>query len=228
MAAGPWGNLAVDLQALHRQKDGVEGPTDEHLLSAWQGGDAGAGAELFDRYYEGLSRFFRNKVDDAHCDDIIQQTFLAAPSASFDGRSSVRTWLFSIGWRRLLDHFRRQARRAKYEVGGIEELSVVDLGATPETRYVRRQERRLLLEGLRRLPLRQQVTLELHYWEEMSAMRIAEVLGIPVGTAKTRLRDGRLRLTRVLQEIAESQEVLKSTLDDLDGWARRTRDLAPE
>ena len=62
----------------------------------------------------------------------------------------------------------------------------------------------------------------------MSGARIAEVLEIPVGTAKTRLRDGRLRLTRVLEEIADSAEVLKSTLDDLDGWARRARDLAAE
>ncbi len=218
----------VDLPAQTRQKRAVEGVTDESLLRAWQGGDAEAGAQLFDRHYEGLSRFFRNKVDDSRRDDIIQQTFMAVPTAAFDGRSSVRTWLFAIAWRRLVDHFRGQARRGRYEQGGVGEMSVVDMGATPETRYARNQERRLLLEGLRRLPLQQQVVLELHYWEEMSGARIAEVLEIPVGTAKTRLRDGRLRLTRVLEEIADSAEVLKSTLDDLDGWARRARDLAAE
>ena len=218
----------VDLLPEVGQKRPVEGPTDESLLEAWQGGDADAGAELFDRHYDGLSRFFRNKVDDTHRDDIIQQTFMAVPGAKFDGRSSVRTWLFAIAWRRLVDHFRGQARRGRYELAGVGEMSVVDMGATPETRYARNQERRLLLEGLRRLPLQQQVVLELHYWEEMSGARIAEVLEIPVGTAKTRLRDGRLRLTRVLEEIAESEEVLKSTLDDLDGWARRARDFAAE
>lgn len=200
-------------------------PDDETLLRAWQGGDTDAGAQLFDRHYDALSRFFRNKVDDAQRDDLIQQTFMAVPGASFGGRSAVRTWLFAIAWHRLADHFRAQARRGKNEVAGIEQMSVVDLGATPETRYERDQEKRLLLEGLRRLPLQQQVVLELHYWEELSGSRIAEILDIPVGTAKTRLRDGRLRLTRILTDIAESDEVLKSTLDDLEGWARRARDL---
>ncbi len=89
----------VDLPAQTRQKRAVEGVTDESLLRAWQGGDAEAGAQLFDRHYEGLSRFFRNKVDDSRRDDIIQQTFMAVPTAAFDGRSSVRTWLFAIAWR---------------------------------------------------------------------------------------------------------------------------------
>jgi RNA polymerase sigma factor (sigma-70 family) len=204
----------------------VQSPTDERLLSAWQGGDNEAGATLFDRHYDGLARFFRNKVSDSDRDDIIQQTFMAIPSARFDGRSTVKTWMFSIAWRRLADHFRQTHRRAKREVAGIEEMSVVDLGATPETRFVRSQERRLLLEGLRRLPLHQQAVLELHYWEEMPTPRIAEALEIPVGTAKTRLRDGRIRLTQILEEIADSGEVLKSTLDDLDGWAVRARDHA--
>ena len=68
-----------------------------------------------------------------------------------------------------------------------------------------------------------QVALELHYWEGMSATEIAAVTETPVGTIKTRLRDGRLLLECVLRTLAASPEALKSTLDDLQGWARRVR-----
>lgn len=195
--------------------------SDESLLSAWQAGDPAAGATLFERHYTALVRFFCNKVDDNDRDDVVQQTFLAAQKATFGGRSTVRTWLFGIAWRRLKDHFRARARIAKREIADVEQISVADLGASPETLFARGQERRLLLEGLRRLPLHQQVVLELYYWEDLTAKAIGELLEIPLGTAKTRLRDGRLRLARLLEEIATSNEVLRSTLDDLDGWARR-------
>ena len=202
----------------------VDGGTDEELLSAWKSGETDAGARLFDRHYEALSRFFRNKVDDTHRDDIVQQTFMSLPNAAFDGRSTVKTWVFAIAWRRLCDHYRSQARRNKHQAA-VADMSVLELGSTPETRYVKNEERRLLLEGLRRLPLHQQAVLELHYWEDMPLREIASVLDIPLGTAKTRLRDGRCRLATILEEIAQSTTILRSTLDDLDGWARRAREL---
>ena len=196
---------------------------DHTLLTRWQAGDQDAGAALFEAHYEALARFFRNKVDDALRDDLIQQTFLAALTAPFGGRAQVRTWLFSIAWRRLQDHFRKQVRRPEES---MESMSVADMGQSPETSLRLRQEQRLLLEGLRRIPLHQQVVLELFYWDDLPVPEIAEALEIPLGTAKTRLRDGRLALARVLEQISASADVLRSTLDDLDGWARRTRAVA--
>jgi RNA polymerase sigma-70 factor (ECF subfamily) len=99
----------------------------------------------------------------------------------------------------------------------------VSLGLSPVASAMHHQEQRLLLEGLRRIPLTHQTALELHYWEELTAAEIAEVLGIPLGTAKTRLRDGRAHLEDQLRQIASSPEALRSTLDDLDRWARRVR-----
>jgi RNA polymerase sigma-70 factor, ECF subfamily len=197
--------------------------TDEELLAEWQTGDSNAGAELFDRHHKAIVRFFRNKVDDSHRDDLIQQTFMAAQTAKFHGNSAVRTWLIAIAWRRLADYLRREARRSKREIEAFGTESVLAMGQSPETHFVRQQERRLLLEGLRRIPLHQQVVLELHYWEEMTGSEIATALEIPVGTVKTRLRDGRLRLNQVLREISNSAEVLKSTLDNLEAWARRSK-----
>lgn len=194
--------------------------TDDQLLRAWQAGDTAAGSRFFEAFYPRVARFLRNKVADGARDDLVQETFLAASSARFDGRSQVITWLLGIAWRQLQSHYRSVGRRRRREIAYATE-SVTDLGQSPESHAVAREEERLLLEGLRRIPVNYQVALELHYWEGLSATQIAAVIEAPVGTVKTRIRDGRARLERTLRSIARSQQVLESTLDNLARWARR-------
>jgi RNA polymerase sigma-70 factor (ECF subfamily) len=200
------------------------------LLEAWRSGDRSAGAVLFDRYYEGLSRFFANKVPEAHQEDLIQESFLAVVESvdRFEERSSFRTYLFAIAHRVLGDHIRKSARRNAREGGPVdlESISSADLGPSPATGAAQHEEQRLLLEALRHIPLIHQVTLELHYWENLTQQEIAEVLGLPLGTAKTRLRDGQRHLRSQVERLAGSIEWRRSTLDDLEHWARRTRDSA--
>ena len=196
---------------------------DATLLSRWQAGDREAGGLIFDRHHEAIIRFFRNKVDDAFRDDLIQQTFVAAQTANFAGKSALRTWLIAIAWRRLANFLRGEARRTKREERAFGTESIATMGQSPESYFVMEQERRLLLEGLRRIPLNHQVVLELHYWEEMTGQEISNALEIPLGTIKTRLRDGRLHLNKVLAEIADSVEVLRSTVDNLEKWAKRSK-----
>ena len=81
-----------------------------------------------------------------------------------------------------------------------------------------------LLLGLRRIPLESQMLLELYYWEDFTAREIAEVVQIPEGTVRTRLRRAKQLLEQALAQAAESREVLETTLSDLEGWARRVRD----
>lgn len=198
---------------------------DHDLLQRWQAGEPRAGLRFFDAYYAPVQRFFRNKVGLPACDDLVQQTFMAAARAPFAGRSKVKTWLLSIAWRKLADHFRAEERRRRVEAPDFTLRSVADMGQSPLTGLEKRAEARLLLEGLRRLPLVMQTVLELHYWERLSASQISAALSTPIGTIKTRIRDGRLRLARELEQIAQSPEVLRSTLDDLDGWAARVQAL---
>src|SRR6185436_6575853 len=69
---------------------------DAELLSAWRGGDEKAGAELFERHFEALFRFFRNKAGD-QAEDLVQETFLACLSGpAFRGEASFRTYLFTV------------------------------------------------------------------------------------------------------------------------------------
>jgi DNA-directed RNA polymerase specialized sigma24 family protein len=85
---------------------------------------------------------------------------------------------------------------------------------SPIVTAVQHQEQQLLLEALRRIPKIHQVALELHLWKELTAAEIGIELGVPLGTAKTRIRDGRLNLIARLRELARSPEASRDPLDD--------------
>lgn len=201
---------------------------DRELLAAWRGGDNNAGASLFERHYESIARFFRNKVNGPAQDDLVQQTFLtcAEKADKFRGASSFRTFLFGIAHNVLREYLRKLERKRKREADkeiDFDVLSVTALGQSPVSVIFEKQEQRLLLEGLRLISIKYQVALELFYWEHLTANQIAEITGAPLGTVKTRLRDGKASLAKKLAEIAASEAVLQSTMDNLEGWVERMR-----
>jgi RNA polymerase sigma-70 factor (ECF subfamily) len=200
---------------------------DRALLEAWRRGDRAAGDKLFEQHYRSVARFFRNKANEAAQEDLIHETFLACLRgvAGFRGQASFRTFLFAIAHHVLVDHLRWMGRRMARSSAetDVDELPAVCFGPSPSAAAVLRHDQRLLLEALRGIPLIHQIALELHYWEDLTAAEIGDVLGVPLGTAKTRLRDGRVYLRQQLRRLARSTEELRSTVDDLDHWARRIR-----
>ncbi len=197
--------------------------TDEELLGAWRSGDAGAGKEIFARHYEAVARFFRNKVGD-EAPDLVQTTFLGCVEGAerFRGEGSFRSFLFAVAYRQLCKHYRaRIAERARLDPGTV---TAHDLDPTPSRVVAQRQEQRLLLEALRRIPFEYQVALELHYWERMSTAEIAVALDAPQGTMKSRLRRGRALVEEQIQRLTQDAALLESTQARLEDWAMGVRD----
>jgi RNA polymerase sigma factor (sigma-70 family) len=194
-------------------------PSDLELLDAWRNGDGRSGELLFRRYFGQLNRFFHNKTD-IGVEDLIQNTFLALVEGRdrFREASSFRTYLFAIAHNVLCAHYRRIARTVDFQ-----QTSIVDLGASPSGPMTRRDEHAVLLRALRSLPLDYQVMLELAYWEDMKGPEIAEVLGIPSNTVRGRLSRARAALREALEQATIAPALLRSTLSDLDGWARSIR-----
>lgn len=196
-------------------------------LAAWRHGDARAGEELCERHYAAVARFFHNKVSGAAQDDLVHETFLACleGAASFRGHACFRTFLFGIAHRVLAGYVRRMARSSarRADCDELEELPASVCSIGPLAPLVADRQQRALLEALRRLPLVQQIALELHYWEDLTAGQIGEITGVPLGTAKSRLRDGRHALQAELAALASSPEPLHTTLDNLERWAGRVR-----
>ncbi len=196
--------------------------SDFELLDAWRGGDLAAGDRLFRRHFDDLCRFFRNKVGDG-VDDLIQKTFLALIEKrdQFRKQASFRTYIFVVARHELYRYLRRRKRDS--DRFDPLEMSVRDVGESPTAAMAKKREERLLLEALRSIPLDHQIALELFYWQEMTAGELAEVLDIPEGTVRSRLRRGRQLLEERLAELADSGEQLETTLANLEQWARSLR-----
>lgn len=197
-------------------------PDDQLLLEAWRRGDEDAGEQLFESYYEGLARFFRSKAGDG-ASDLIQRTFLIlleTRSRMRDG-TSFHCYLYGIARNVLYEHYR--GKRRDGERFQPDENSVEDLGPTPTTLMAQAQETRLLLQALRSIPLECQLILELYYWEQMTAKEIADVLEVPEGTARTRIRRAKQLLEAQLASLADTPQLLHSTVSDLDSWALHLR-----
>lgn len=193
--------------------------SDEELLAAWRAGDRRAGEALFERYYEPVARFFVNKTDaDA---ELTQQTFLACleGTAKYRGEGSFRSYLFAIAYRQLCRHYRDR----KGDRIDLAEVSVAALEPSPSRVLVAEEELKLLLAGLRRIPIDCQVVLELLYWEQLGTAEIAAVLEIPEGTVKSRLRRGRALLREAIEALASKPELAASTLLGIDTWASALR-----
>ncbi|MFV8753093.1 RNA polymerase sigma factor [Nannocystaceae bacterium ST9] len=195
---------------------------DAELLRRWRAGDRQSGNELFQRYFETVRRFFVNKVD-GETEELVQKTFLACVEGRerFEGRSDLRFYLLGIARHLLWKHW--ESRRSRGRSDPIEECSVVDLGAGPSTLVGKAEQDRRLLEALRRIPLRDQVLLELVFWEGLSGRELGEALELPEATARSRLRRAKESLGRELRRQERFAGVPESTDDDLDEWARRVR-----
>jgi len=196
--------------------------TDLELLEAWREGDRRAGSELFERHFDSICRFFANKVD-RDVDDLVQKTFAACVEGKerFRGHSSFRTYLFGVAHNVLRSTLRtRKRENARLDFGMT---SVFDLGLSPTTLLATGREQALMLQALRRIPVEHQLVLELYYWEDMEASELAEVLELPEGTVRSRIRRSKQLLEEQLRALADSDAVLTSTLSDLDSWARSLR-----
>jgi RNA polymerase sigma-70 factor, ECF subfamily len=202
-------------------------PSDVELLDAWVRGDASAGNQLVRRHFDALYRFFRSRIDDGVA-DLVQQTFLACVETSrrIPEQAGFRAWLFGIARNKLLLHQRTHGRRR--DAVGADALDEVE-GDGPGELTIgglvdMRDEQRLLLRGLRRLPLDLQVALVLAYWEGLSGSEIALVLEVPVGTVKTRMRRARELLKTTIESLAPDTDTATVTVRDLDRWAAGLRE----
>jgi RNA polymerase sigma factor (sigma-70 family) len=195
---------------------------DIELLERWRDGDGDAGKVLLRRHFEPLRRFFRNKVGDG-VDDLIQQTMLGLVKSrdTFRGDASFRTYLFTIARNAL--YTRLRTTKKERDVFDPGEHSVHDMGTSPSRMAARNEEQKLMLLALRRLPVDLQVALELFYWEDLSTEELAQVLDIPPGTVKSRLRRAKEKLQWQMERIAGSKPLLESTMGNLDQWAGSVR-----
>ncbi|MCA9648461.1 MAG: sigma-70 family RNA polymerase sigma factor [Myxococcales bacterium] len=191
---------------------------DAELVEAWGAGEREAGAELVRRHAARLHRFFRYRAGD-RADDLVQATLLECVRSRGRLRDAAafRSFLFGIAYNVL----RADARRGLRDGAPQPMRSAVPApGPSPSGAVAERHDRAQLAHALRLLPMELQVALQLHYWEELTAAEISEVLGWPLGTVKTRLRRAHRDLGETLRSTPagasiDLERTLRSWLDDV-------------
>ena len=184
---------------------------DERLLERWRDGDPRAGDLLLRRHFRDVWGFFRRRVPDA-ADELAQQTFEACVAARdrFAGRSSVRTFLFAIAHRRLIDNENAKRRRDVVEL----EDPAGDLPSATQAQ-IQRERAKIIVRAMQLLPRDEQIVLDLCYWQEMNSTQIAEVVGATASTVRGRLRNARARLVAHLETMDLHEAVRASTITHL-------------
>jgi RNA polymerase sigma-70 factor (ECF subfamily) len=174
--------------------------SDEALLALASRSDDAALGELYDRYgrvaYGLALRILRDR---ALAEDAVQEAFLAVwrSAGSFlaeHGKPS--TWILTLVHRRAVDLVRREERRRGEP---FDELVQPTGEATDEEAWLRAQ-RQVVQEALRKLPPEQREALELAYYGGFTQSELAERLGQPLGTIKSRMFTGLKRLRELLAE----------------------------
>lgn len=198
---------------------------DAELLMRWRGGDKEAGNELYERYFYSLDAFFTSKLDEEGAKDLIQETFLACMESRdrIVDAGKFRSYLFSVAYNKLKDFLRRRYRRG--EQVDLENVSMYMLapGSSLSSLLAKRDEERILLEALYRIPVQHQTLIELHYWESLTTEEISHILEIPVGTVRTRLSAVRRDLGKLIPELAKSTSLRDSTLEHFREWEEQRR-----
>jgi len=170
-----------------------------------QGGDPRAFEVLYDRHGgAAFSLAYRMVGTRAVAEDIVQEAFLSIWRSKVRyerERGSVRTWVLGIVHHRTIDALRRnlvhERRRASAE--GIEELQ--EARERTDVEAARREEAREVRAALSTLPGEQSRVIELAYYGGFTHMQIAEMLDMPVGTVKGRMRLGLDKMRREIQGV---------------------------
>ncbi len=166
---------------------------DEDLMSLVGDGDAGAFAGLYDRHSRAaFSLAYRMMGERQAAEDLVQEAFLKlwrAAGSYRTQRGSVRTWVLSIVHHRGIDQLRSAASRRRTQ-DRAEATAPTSQPSEAFAETWRSSQREQVREALRGLPLEQLKVLELAYFSGYTHVEIADLLDLPLGTVKGRMRLG--------------------------------------
>lgn len=186
----------------------------ETLLIRWRSGSRDAGNRLLRRYVPELTGFFGRRSS-GNAEELVQRTLLACAQSvgRFEGRSTFRSFLFGIARNQYSMYRRAEAFSGR---------EAVTLATRPEEGpsqlAAARQEHVILVLALRRVEPDFSIVLRKFYWDERSVDEIAEELGIPAGTVKSRLARGRAALKANVSKVTSRGEVRTAALRELSNW----------
>lgn len=186
-------------EQLLRNEDADINTSSADFVSRLVAGEKSALARLATDWGPRLFRYIARYLDDAHvCQDITQETLLRAVNAIMNGTrpGDLEAWLYRIATNLIRDEY-RSAYHNKVAVSGLTVQSRADVH-TPEELVIVQSRRRAVQRALTALPDDLREVVNLRYYENLPVRKIAEILGIPEGTVKSRLYRAYRRLEQEL------------------------------
>jgi RNA polymerase sigma-70 factor (ECF subfamily) len=195
--------LAIDVPRLRAvpapaEQPSPADPSDAELLARVAERDREAFELLYHRYLRSVFGLALRRLHDrGHAEDAAQDAFAAiwrSASSYRPERGPAGGWLYTVARNAIVDRLRRRGPATDSE---LPELHSVDTGPAERAEQVDTAWRvHRALEGLQP---REREVIELAYWSEMSQSEVADYLGLPLGTVKTRTRSALARLATVLE-----------------------------
>jgi len=171
------------------------------LLHRIAAGDRAAFEALYRCYFPRLRRFLERMLRRPHTvEEVLNDAMLVVwrKAASFNAQSKVSTWIFAIAYRRALKSMQRFDDPLEFD-----EEQVVCPRPGPDGALMQRELAAALEQAIAGMSAEHRAVVELTYYQGCAYREIAQILGCPVDTVKTRMFHARRRLRRLLPESME-------------------------
>ncbi len=184
--------------------------TDEELVKRFQQGDQRAYIELVKRYKDRLLNFvFRYLNSYEQSEDVVQDTLMKLYTSAHMYREIAKfsTWIFTIAANLAKSELRRQKRRRVISIHSMgfddKEYEIPSEDYSPEKETTSNYGEKQIQQAIDTLPDQFKTVIILREVQQLSYEEISQILGISIGTVKSRINRGRLRLQKMLKELKE-------------------------
>jgi RNA polymerase sigma-70 factor (ECF subfamily) len=184
--------------------------TDEELIAKFQNGDLYAFENIVQRYKDPLINFVYQFLNDRiDSEDVVQETFLRVYRNKHLYRNIAKfsTWIYTIASNLAKTELRRRRRRKLVSISQMgfnnKDYELTDNEQTPEEQIDSEMQERTIRKEIDDLPVKFKEVVVLRDIQEFSYEEISQILKIPIGTVKSRVNRGRLRLQKRLKNLLE-------------------------
>jgi RNA polymerase sigma-70 factor (ECF subfamily) len=184
--------------------------TDEELISRFQNGDVYAFEQIVHRYKDPLVNFIYNYLGNRiDAEDVTQETFLRVFKNKHLYRNIAKfsTWIYTIASNLAKTELRRRRRRRVLSLSQMgyedKDYDIPDYFATPDRIVGSEMKEDMIRQEINALPVKFREVIVLRDIQEFSYEEISDILHIPIGTVKSRVNRGRLRLQKKLQPLLD-------------------------
>ena len=191
-----------------KNSEAIKKATDEELIYQFQQGDTNAFTELVKRYKDPLFNYVSRMLKDSvFAEDIVQETFVRVYKNRdrYQQIAKFSTWIYTIAINLTKTEIRRQSLRRFYSFSSTSEDGKTFELPDPRVNLEKVAEDTILgdqiMESIEKLPKVFREVVILRDLQELSYEEISRIIGVPLGTVKSRVNRGRSRLQKILKNI---------------------------